>query len=397
MNNNNIPVLMLHSVGSDIYPWSRNFLSVNVNNFERFCKYLKEKSYRALILDEWYDLQNTTTKSKQKYVTLTFDDGYLDNYVYVYPILKKYGLRGTIFVNPEFVDLVNIIPRPIYGTKGFDQNHVKDVLGFLNWNEIAEMENSGVMDIQNHTMSHNRYFSGPKIKDFLSPTSADKFDWLLWNKQPILKPHYMHINLFEHITEGHPILENDRSLAIRRYFPSEDLMNIMVDKYSFVKVKSTLNENGIRHNFIKEYETLFATGKYPGRYETDEELIKRYSYELEGSKKIFREKLNKNTEYLCWPGGGWNETSLTIADSIGYKASTVRYKNGDVSIKSNISHKSISRKGISDLYFFDGKPFKSSNKNIIVNNFQSHNGSFFIKKKLQFDKLIKYIQIKIFK
>ena len=39
-----------------------------------------------------------------KDIVLTFDDGYLDNWVFAYPLLEKYNLRGTIFVNPEFVD-----------------------------------------------------------------------------------------------------------------------------------------------------------------------------------------------------------------------------------------------------------------------------------------------------
>lgn len=32
-------------------------------------------------------------------VLLTFDDGYMDNYLYVYPILKKYGLQGSFFIS----------------------------------------------------------------------------------------------------------------------------------------------------------------------------------------------------------------------------------------------------------------------------------------------------------
>lgn len=39
-----------------------------------------------------------------KYVTLTFDDGRIDNYAYVSPILNKYDLPATIFCVTGFVD-----------------------------------------------------------------------------------------------------------------------------------------------------------------------------------------------------------------------------------------------------------------------------------------------------
>jgi peptidoglycan/xylan/chitin deacetylase (PgdA/CDA1 family) len=391
----NLPVLMFHSVGSDIYKWSRYFLSVHVPNFERFCNFLSENSYHTLTLDEWYDLQNHASEIKEKCAVLTFDDGYLDNYVYVYPILKKYGLKGTVFVNPEFVDLNNAGTRPRYDQKEFDKNKRSNVLGFLNWEEIAELDNSGVLDIQNHSMSHNKYFSNPKIKDFVTPVSVDSYDWLMWIKKPELKPRYMHINTLEHVQEGTPVLENDRSLAIRRYFPDENLSGIIIDKYFFEKKKSSSAENEIKQKVIMEYEKLFSTGNYPGRYETDEEMMNRYRYELEESRKIFRQKLNKQTGYLCWPGGGYNEISLELAKSLGYKASTIssRYKYENAS--NDGVYKRIKRKGYSDVYTIDGKYYKSLNPNIVINRFHAQNGHFIIKKKLQLYKLFKYLIVKI--
>jgi len=388
---------MFHSIGCDIYPWSRSFLSVGFKSFERFCHYLKENSYHTLILDEWYELQDLNPQPKNKYIVLTFDDGYLDNYVYVYPILKKYGLKGTIFVNPEFVDLTNTNPRPRFDQKEFDINNEKNVLGFLNWNEIIEMENSGVIDIQNHTMSHNKYFSGTSLTGFLTPKSVDKYDWLLWEKRPELKPHYMHINLFDYLPEGLPIFENNRSLAIRRFFPSEELIQVLIDRYTTEKEKNNSSNHTIEDKLKKKYTLLMESDKYPGRYETDEEMTNRYKYELGESRKIFQEKLNKRTDYLCWPGGGWNETSLKIADILGLKASTARQKSHLASETYNFNHKTISRKGISDYYFIRGKSYKSSNPNILVDKMLAQNGNSIIKRKLQFFKVFKYVGAQITK
>lgn len=39
-----------------------------------------------------------------KYISITFDDGREDNYLYAYPIMKKYGLVGTVFCTTGFID-----------------------------------------------------------------------------------------------------------------------------------------------------------------------------------------------------------------------------------------------------------------------------------------------------
>jgi hypothetical protein len=34
----------------------------------------------------------------RKSIVITFDDGYLDNWVYAHPILQKYGMHAVVFV-----------------------------------------------------------------------------------------------------------------------------------------------------------------------------------------------------------------------------------------------------------------------------------------------------------
>lgn len=94
----NIVVLMYHRIIDSDY----NFWKLNVSpvTFEKHIKYISE-NYRVLRLeDEWNDL----TEVGQKYVVITFDDGYVDNYKYALPILEKYHVPATIFVSTDLID-----------------------------------------------------------------------------------------------------------------------------------------------------------------------------------------------------------------------------------------------------------------------------------------------------
>jgi peptidoglycan/xylan/chitin deacetylase (PgdA/CDA1 family) len=65
-------------------------------------------------------------------VVLTFDDGYEDFYTTVFPLLKKYQMKGTVYVIYDFIN------RP----------------GFLKESEIKELIASGIVEIGSHTLDH---------------------------------------------------------------------------------------------------------------------------------------------------------------------------------------------------------------------------------------------------
>ena len=94
----NIAVLMYHRIIDSNY----NFWKLNVSpeSFERHIKYISE-NYKVLKLDEdWSDI----VKADQKYIVITFDDGYVDNYRFALPILEKYHVPATFFVSTDLID-----------------------------------------------------------------------------------------------------------------------------------------------------------------------------------------------------------------------------------------------------------------------------------------------------
>lgn len=291
---------MMHSVGSVHTSWKEAWLSIETRQFEYLCKYLKKHKYRTHYLDHWYANEGKYTDKKDLY--LTFDDGYLDNLLVAYPIMKEYGIKGTIFINPEFVD-------PSSGIRTMESNN-GETRGFLNWDEIKFLDKSEVFDIQSHSMSHNYYFKSENIIDIHD--GSDKYHWLAWINRPERKPFWQLESQGSFTSKGYPVFEYYRALGLRRYFPDEELIKLSEELFNKDMPKLQIIE------YLNDFKRT-----HPGRFESDNEMEERFKYELFNSKKILEEKLNKEVTILCWPGGGYNEVSLRIAQEAGYLASTI--------------------------------------------------------------------------
>jgi len=117
--------IVYHSVCEQA-PDNFNYLYVRPNDFESQLEYLDSNGYITLFADEW---QITNAPS----VIITFDDGYVDNYTTVFPLLKKYKLKATVFLITDMIGSHN----------------------YLNEDQIKEMYESGLVVFQSHSIHHN--------------------------------------------------------------------------------------------------------------------------------------------------------------------------------------------------------------------------------------------------
>jgi peptidoglycan/xylan/chitin deacetylase (PgdA/CDA1 family) len=304
-------------------------------------------------------------------VVLTFDDGYLDNWVFAYPVLKKYGLKATIFINPEFVN-PSCKKRKNLEDCNYDAAKLKtgEKLGFLNWPEIAELEKSGVMDIQSHSMSHNWYFKSNQIIDLY--TGQNDYDWLAWISRPDRKPFYMTEDQKGFTPCGYPVFENDRALSLQRYFPDERLIETARSLFAEYSINGRLSDEN-RQKIIYQLNSLLKN-KYPGSFETDEEMEKRYRYELLESKRIIEEKLDKKVNFLCWPGGGYNDLAIEISKQGGYKGSTLSSKNKKHIIVNDGDYKRVPRMGMGSFVYKGERKIPAKLKNHLIYSFHAKRG-----------------------
>ena len=90
-----VAILLYHRVCPKQYTWCREAL--NPSAFEKHLTYLCS-NFEILSLDELGQLINQDKSLPGKAAVITLDDGYRDNFLYAYPILKKYHIPATIFL-----------------------------------------------------------------------------------------------------------------------------------------------------------------------------------------------------------------------------------------------------------------------------------------------------------
>ena len=97
MNEKMVPILGYHAIlPSDKNP-NHPELTIDAELFEQQLKQLKKMGYKSLTLDEYYCWQRGECKKPHRAVLITFDDGYMNNYDYAFPLLKQYDMNAVVF------------------------------------------------------------------------------------------------------------------------------------------------------------------------------------------------------------------------------------------------------------------------------------------------------------
>lgn len=157
-----IPVLMYHHINNH----SGDLVTVTPHTFDGQMRFLHKQGFQTLTLDLLLSYIRGQYDIPKKSVVITFDDGYLDNYIYAFPVLKKYGLNASIFLAVSWIekasviktrstDLINIeIPKHGITKKLIVSGDAHKAV--LNWGLIKDMYESGLVDFFSHTMTHKK-------------------------------------------------------------------------------------------------------------------------------------------------------------------------------------------------------------------------------------------------
>ena len=309
------PIIYFHSVAPAKDPrWIKSYLTTEFNLFEKLIQYIIKKGLRTFFISEM-DQEEYTVKNS---IGLSFDDGYLDNYVYVFPLLKKYSLKATIFCSTDFID-----PRDVSRPTLEDVWNLKiepdrlESLGFCSWRELSIMEQSGLVDIQSHTVTHDKIPVSERIVDFHHPGNTN-INFLLHNLAE-RKPYYIADQSFTRsLPYGYPIFEEKSAVVSPRVWINEEFIEGIVDalknqdwnSYEFSQFYSRV------HSLVESFNSKKTIIE---EIESNDLFMKRVEEEILCSKEILGQKLSKEISVICWPNGDFNQISVELARTAGYK------------------------------------------------------------------------------
>jgi peptidoglycan/xylan/chitin deacetylase (PgdA/CDA1 family) len=287
-------VFFLHRV----YPnGKKNRDDLNLSTFQRALKLIKN-CFKIVPLQAIFE-----EKDKSRRAAITFDDGYADNFVYAYPVLKKLGIPAHIFITSGRIRKEGVRKtlsdywegkvsfRELLSPKSMHEAHVEFVKNgsseeFLSWEELDRMRD--VFSFGAHGKKHFSFPTSPEIVDFYD---GKNFRWmaLLYSKELFI---------------GLPLFKTKSELIGRKFFPSKELLTFC---------RNFKKEENWKENLKREIERRFKT---LGEFEAEDSAKKRIERELSESKKEIEEKLGIKVNTFAWPFGQYSEFSKKIAAKV---------------------------------------------------------------------------------
>ena len=285
-NKKGVPCIMYHNVSNE--------KGITPEEFEK--QMMMIQKYNTFKLEELDKLGN---KFPENTVLVTFDDGYADNYTNAFSLLKKYNIKATIFLNTAYIN-----NDPFY----------------MNWDQIKEMYESGLVDFQLHTHSHFTVVKRVEVQGFFNAEDRNKRE---------LNREMKNIYRTDEVKEGYPVFKKRGETAIRGYKVTDEFMN----KYDELLEKYRNTDKDEKEKKLKE-ETEKNLKQSIVEY-TEVEYTQRVESEITKNRGFIKENLGKDADYFANPWGHKSKELLLILKKLGIKG-MITTKKGTNYLKPNM-------------------------------------------------------------
>jgi len=296
-------VLAYHRVcdiKKESYKFDIELVSASRNSFDYQIKHIK-KYYNPISMEQLIDSIERKVSLPKRPILITFDDGFDDNYLNAFPILKKYNVPATIFLSTGYIDTNNVIWFDRLASLIFLTD-----LNTLNISEIGKTYNLGAVKSKRG-------------------------------------------EIMEIICEDLKLIPN-----IER----EKILNDLYDKYENIEEMDASQSKMLDWNQVKEMNSsIINFGSHTVTHPilsrlTNEEL----DYELLESKKQIELNLNSPINSISYPNGNessYNDLVINKAKSFGYKVGfTYIPGNNPLPIKNNFILKRLHIESYTDNNYF---------------------------------------------
>lgn len=159
-----VPVLAYHKIDFPTADVKIRGAFTAPRKFERQIAYLKRKDFRFFTASEMIGFYLENGEFPEKSVAVTFDDGWKDNYLNAFPVLKKYDVKATIFLIPAVIgQTTDIVTADGEGAR----EHLSE-------NDVLEMSAGGI-EFASHSYSHKLFDRTPDEEIEFEVTESKKF------------------------------------------------------------------------------------------------------------------------------------------------------------------------------------------------------------------------------
>jgi peptidoglycan/xylan/chitin deacetylase (PgdA/CDA1 family) len=151
-----VPVLLYHHVNRH----EGDTVTVTPEVFAGQMRLLAESGYRTLTPGGLIEFIKGKAAAGDRAVVITFDDGWLDNYLFAYPELLQYRFTAATFLvtgrvaASKVVSLPDDVPCHDEAKRLISTGEAGRVV--LDWDLVRQLQRDGLMEFYSHTVSHRR-------------------------------------------------------------------------------------------------------------------------------------------------------------------------------------------------------------------------------------------------
>jgi len=300
---NSINIVAYHYIREIKNSKFKNLRGIEYNFFKKQIKFYK-KNFNIISPDDLIEILNKKKKYNKPCLLLTFDDGYIDHYKYVFPLLVKEKIKGC------FYPPINIFRGEVLDVNKihFILEKCQDTLMLFDVLRLYLKKNYN-LDINKEKLKKINSISK------INPTSIPEYD----DASTILIK---------------KLLQNYLPAKIRK-----SACNYLFKK--FVKIDLKIFSKQLYLN-LKQLKEMDKAGMHIGCHGVNHIRWKTWSFkkqlnEIKESKKFFdKKKINTKNFSVCYPYGSYNQNSAKVLEKLGIKFGlTCDHGNFTVNKKSN--------------------------------------------------------------
>lgn len=294
------------------------FHSLEPESFARKLRYLAENDYVALSATEYYQFLVGTRPAPSNAVVLTFDDGRGSLWSVGQPLMRRYGMKGIVFLVPGRTPSRPHPLPPTWDDVEARRQSPDAILArekgegaFLSWEEIESLGHSGLFDFQSHTLTHARIHTAPRVTGFLTPDLRHGYTAM---DVPVMEVDGRD-RLAHELPLGTPLLHSEpRTSESIRFHEEADIRSACVDAVA---------EEGegffARRDWRARLRRLVDHRPIGGRWETAEQREAALRHELAEAKRLIEQRTNRAVLHICYPWHAAGPTVQRLARDTGYR------------------------------------------------------------------------------